>query len=608
MKLGKKNVIRKETLLGVGLILCLAIGLFVQKKGEWYPTQGKEAYLTGKVPSTASVVKDLDKDTLVLYDSENETSQRAWKQFEQILKDMRMGAKLVDVAKHESYSLSDYKKVVLLVTDLSRMEDQVQPLMDWTEKGGQTLFAVTMGKESNLDAIDHNLGVSYSNFEMDEVKEIYVDPDFMIGGGRNYKIEEPFESARKVSLESDVKVHAKTTDDSHTPLIWEKSYGKGKFVVDNLGIYERNVRGIYAASYSLLTEATVYPVINGSTYYIDDFPSPVPAGDGRFVKRDYDMSVSEFYTNVWWPDLLKLHEKYGIVHTGVVIENYEAQTDGKIVQQNDLDRFKYFGNSLLANGGELGYHGYNHQPLSPSSVNYGEKYASYKTWKDKAAMKASLSELIRFVNQLFPKAQKSVYVPPSNILSKEGREVIVNDFPEIKAISSNYFPGDFTYSQELEVSPEGMIEEPRTVSGAVGDDFSQMTVFSEMNMHYVNNHFLHPDDVLDVDRGAELGWAKMYKALDKEVSWVHNMSPSLRNLTGSELAGAVQRYGILKVSQKYTKDALKIDLENFHDHAYLMVRLNQNEVKKVKNGKVTHLTGDLYLLEATNKSVTITLK
>lgn len=91
-----------------------------------------------------------------------------------------------------------------------------------------------------------------------------------------------------------------------------------------------------------MTEVTVYPVINGSTYYIDDFPSPVPAGDGRFVKRDYDMSVSEFYTNVWWPDLLKLHEKYGIVHTGVVIENYEAQTDGKIVQQNDLDRFKYF--------------------------------------------------------------------------------------------------------------------------------------------------------------------------------------------------------------------------------------------------------------------------
>ena len=37
MKLGKKSVIRKETLLGVGLILCLAIGLFVQKKGVMVP-------------------------------------------------------------------------------------------------------------------------------------------------------------------------------------------------------------------------------------------------------------------------------------------------------------------------------------------------------------------------------------------------------------------------------------------------------------------------------------------------------------------------------------------------------------------------------------------
>ena len=73
------------------------------------------------------------------------------------------------------------------------------------------------------------------------------DPDFMIGGDVIIKLKN-LESARKVSLESDVKVHAKTTDDSHTPLIWEKSYGKGKFVVDNLGIYERNVRGIYAAS------------------------------------------------------------------------------------------------------------------------------------------------------------------------------------------------------------------------------------------------------------------------------------------------------------------------------------------------------------------------
>ena len=58
------------------------------------------------------------------------------------------------------------------------------------------------------------------------------------------------------------------------------------------------------------------------------------------VKRDHDMSVSGILYNVWWPDLLKLHEKYGIVHTGVVIENYEAQTDGKICSTKRFRSFR----------------------------------------------------------------------------------------------------------------------------------------------------------------------------------------------------------------------------------------------------------------------------
>ncbi|MFR3236345.1 MAG: hypothetical protein ACLTOX_02455 [Streptococcus thermophilus] len=41
-----------------------------------------------------------------------------------------------------------------------------------TKKGGQTLFAVTMFKESNLDSIDHSIGVSYSNYEMDVVRNL----------------------------------------------------------------------------------------------------------------------------------------------------------------------------------------------------------------------------------------------------------------------------------------------------------------------------------------------------------------------------------------------------------------------------------------------------
>ena len=42
------------------------------------------------------------------------------------------------------------------------------------------------------------------------------------------------------------------------------------------------------------TDVGVYPVINGSVFYLDDFPSPVPSGDGTYVKRDYGTSIAGF--------------------------------------------------------------------------------------------------------------------------------------------------------------------------------------------------------------------------------------------------------------------------------------------------------------------------
>ena len=84
--------------------------------------------------------------------------------------------------------------------------------------------------------------------------------------------------------------------------------------------------------------------------------------------------------------MLELASNHNIRYTGVIIENYEDVTDGTIKKQKDTRRFQYFGNMLLHQGGELGYHGYNHQPLSLSNVDYGD-VLPYDTWKNEAAMK-----------------------------------------------------------------------------------------------------------------------------------------------------------------------------------------------------------------------------
>ena len=44
------------------------------------------------------------------------------------------------------------------------------------------------------------------------------------------------------------------------------------------------------------------------------------SGDGTYIKRDYGLSIKEFYTNIWWPDMLDMAEEHGVKYTGVIID------------------------------------------------------------------------------------------------------------------------------------------------------------------------------------------------------------------------------------------------------------------------------------------------
>ena len=223
-------------------------------------------------------------------------------------------------------------------------------------------------------------------------------------------------------------------------------------------------------------------------------------------------------------------------------------------------------------------------------------------------MKKAMTELIRFGKEMFPGTELSVYVPPSNVLSDEGREMIVKEFPEIRTIASNYFVGDMAYTQEFEVAEDGIVEQPRIISGAVIDDYMELAAVSELNMHFVNTHFMHPDDLLDEDRGARLGWEKLKKRLDEYMDWLYTSAPCLRNLTASELSGAIQRYGALVIDKDISDQELNLKLDNFYDEAYIMIRMNEGTPGNIEGGELTHITGNLYLLRAKEKSVKIEIR
>lgn len=557
----------------------------------------------------ARALAQADRDCLLLYDGENEESLQALEEFEMILTDMKVGHDTVDLTR-EDYTFDGYTTAILLINDLSWLEGKLLELDAWVYDGGGAMLPMTMAKEVYFSVMEAKFGILESSYENALVNSIYVTEDFMIGGGKTFAITDAWDSALAVQLDrSDkVTVYAYTGDERQVPLIWESRYGRGKFVLDNFGLYTKEVRGLYAASYSLLQPVTAYPVINGSCFYLDDFPSQVPSGSNEYVWRDYGTTTRDFYVNIWWPDMMNLADRYGLKYTGLAIQSYDNQVDGTTNALPDKQTFLNFGNMLLRMGGEIGYHGYNHQPLCLGDCDYKGLY-DYKTWQSEAAMASGIETLMELCEELFPGVRMSVYVPPSNIMSEGAEEFLLREFPNIQSVSGIYFEGDdldFYCVQEFDVREDGVVEQPRIISGCNMDDYMRLAALSELNMHYVNSHFTHPDDALDPDRGAALGWETLKGMFVDYLDWLYTAAPNIRDFTGSEMAAAVQRYAALTVSTAIGEDAVEIHLGNFTDEAQLMVRFNEKAPGQVTGGKLEQLTDTLYLLQATQPDVTVT--
>ena len=184
----------------------------------------------------------------------------------------------------------------------------------------------------------------------------------------------------------------------------------------------------------------------------------------------------------------------------------------------------------------------------------------------------------------------------------------MEEFKEIQTLSGIYLPDDvldFCLLQEFEVDENGVVDQPRIISGCDLDDFMTMGALSELNLHYVNNHFTHPDDALDPERGAELGWDELRHRFERYLDWLYTSAPGIRNFTGTELSAAVQRFAAVAPHREIFEDKMVITIENFVDDAQFMVRFNEKSPKSVKGGELTHLTGGLYLLEANKSTVTV---
>ena len=546
--------------------------------------------------------------TLVIYEENDLASQNAKDVYIPVLDQMKEDYSVCEVFDFHADMLSSYEKILLVITHYGKLQEGVADLRSWVHEGGNLMIAYPPEVSGSFQSLNEIMGIKNAGANV-EVTGFRSQNDFLIGGAdRDYNIIESFESSLGLALTSDCKVYLESTGDYPVPLIWKRNVDAGSVVVDNFGIMGKDYRGIHCAAYTLMGDCCIYPVINGAAFYLDDFPSPVPEGDSSYIDRDYHLSIADFYSQIWWNDIYNLGRKHDIRFTGLVIEDYNDKVSGNFERNTEVSRFQYFGNMLLRSGGEIGIHGYNHMPLVLRNFDYSNLYDSYITWPSAGDIRRSLDEVFSFSHDLFPEEELQVYVPPSNILSDEGRRILAET--SISSISGSYVADDLAYEQEFTVSEDdGIVDVPRITSGCLVNDYFMTTAMSELNFHYVNTHFLHPDDALDEDRGAELGWEMLYSNLSDYMEWLYDSAPSLRNLTGSEIAAAVQNYDLIEVSRSRKDGVIYLSLNHFLGESWMFVRLNNGEeIDKVIGGEYTSVANNLYLIKCEKEAVEIRLK
>lgn len=551
--------------------------------------------------------KALERETfLILYDPMNLRSMFLKHYLERFIREQKKATLAAEIGAVPEI---DRRYIGVIVTTGNIGAVAALPQIDqYVADGGTALFLDGLSDTGMPAGFAERIGVR--RFGESYTREgIHMTSDLIFGvqsigvSGRSYQT-----TTAAVSLDSAVQIHAAADDG--TPLVWEMPSGAGKYVVYNgQRMADKPNVGLLAGILSLTSDTYVYPTVGAKVFIIDDFPAPVPEGIFPRLYDEVHLTTADFYRNVWWPQMLANAKRYGFKYTGVVIETYGNQVKGPFAPMSDRYTRSYliaYGRELLKSGGELGIHGYNHQPLAPAG--YNQEHLDYTPWASPEDMKESLRELRRYIASAYPDYAIRTYVPPSNILSPEGKAALKEVFPDLNNISSLYtgLPEDRAYYQDFQRNPDGTFELPRVSSGYVVHEDMLWDVVNVINAIGIVSHFVHPDEIF-YEESANTTWQEMNKGMDAFMKFTKEKYGWLKGVTSSEEAAMLGAYFDLDCRIERDGDEMRIISWNYRTPPRYILRTHKKP-EAVAGCTVENIGQAAYIVEVKEPTAEIHFK
>ena len=253
--------------------------------------------------------------------------------------------------------------------------------------------------------------------------------------------------------------------------------------------------------------------------------------------------------------------------------------------------------------GEIGFHAYNHQSLTLNENDV--KDLGYKVWKSQSAMEESLKTLDSYSEELYPSYEQNLYVPPSNIISKEGLGAIKKALPNVGIIASLYLPSEEnnSFTQKFTVD-EDFIHLPRITSGYVIQDNQYWSLINSLNSVGVFSHFIHPDDVLDPDRRFDRTYEKMNEDYQDLLNYIYKKHAWLRPMIASQAGQEINEYWKTQSYIVDTENGMTIYNDFVTGDLTFIVR-SENGISSVTNGTYKEIDDHVYAITTDSAKATV---
>lgn len=535
---------------------------------------------------------------LIIYDPENVPSMYARHNMEKILTEKRKAFESVPLMA--SFVIDPSARGVILATGRLGAVKMLPAVLDYGRAGGSILLLQKIEQEEDFPIsadVLRTFGVEQLGATTD-VLGIHLLTNFLVGG-KDFSFGEGSvytTHANELSLAPTVTSHIQSLDG--TPLLWEQLIGAGRIYAYN-GV-ERDDKtnvGILTAMIAHCGEDTIYPVVGVKIFFIDDFPAPIPEGYFYKIHDELGVDTETFYRKIWWPFMQRLAKDEDIRYTGVIIETYGDQVKGPfrpLGGRAARDRLIIYGRELLNMGGELGLHGYNHQSLAPDG--YGQGELDYVPWESQADMEESLRELRSYIKSVYPNYVFRSYVPPSDILSPEGKQAVENVFPEVKVFASLFDgPADKkAYYQEFQRRPNGVYEIPRISSGHAASGLMYWQEIGVLNYNGTFAHFVHPDEIF-YEESKDSSWREMEIGLKNFMHDVNRRFPWLTTTTISESLPYYSDYFDMDYRVRRTDEGMELYTWNCRGELRFLLR-TAREIARTEDCTAEIVDDGVYLI------------